>query len=260
MNRRPLVLSLAVAIFSGSLMILSATGKEIFSKNLPGTKQVDLEKYRAAAIKRWSGAIADLEVKDQTESHPDDSILFVGSSSIRLWSDITTDMAPYHAIQRGYGGARWSDVAIFAERLVTPHKFRAVVFFVANDISGAPDDCSPEEVAGLFAHVLAEVRRHDANAAVFYIAVTPTESRFKVWPKTKAANSAVRALCGRSENTYFIGTESIFLNSGGKPRHELFRADKLHLTRNGYLLWAAAIKSQLDTVLNGSNPTQGRRD
>ena len=64
-------------LFIGSLACLSVSGKETLAK------QVDLEKYRADAVKVWSGAIADLEAKDKTETHPDDSILFVGSSSIR---------------------------------------------------------------------------------------------------------------------------------------------------------------------------------
>ena len=233
-------------LFIGSLACLSVSGKETLAK------QVDLEKYRADAVKVWSGAIADLEAKDKTETHPDDSILFVGSSSIRGWKDIATDMAPYHPIQRGYGGARWTDLAIFSERLIAPHKFRAVVFFVANDITGAPNDCTPAEVTGLCSHVLAVVRKHNISAPVFFIAVTPTESRFKVWPTTKAANTLVRALCERSKNTHFIGTESVFLNANKKPRPELFRPDKLHLTRDGYALWAAVIKSQLDTVLDGA--------
>jgi len=252
MKRRPIVLSLFATVLCACLLSLSVTGKEATTKSAPETTQIDLEKYRANAVKIWSGAIADLEAKDKTETHPDDSILFVGSSSIHLWSDIATDMAPYHAIQRGYGGARWIDVAIFAERLITSHKFRAVVFFVANDITGAPNDCTPAEVAGLCAHVLAEVRKHNANAPVFFIAVTPTESRFKVWATAQAANTAVRALCEQSKNTHYIGTESVFLNADKKPRPELFRADQLHLTRDGYILWAAAIKSQLDTVLDGT--------
>ena len=54
------------------------------------------------------------------------------------------------------------------------------------------------------------------------------------------------------KNTYFIGTESIYLDAQGKPRTDLFVADKLHLNREGYIRWTAAIKSQLDTVLNGA--------
>ena len=252
MNRHQMFLSLFATALCGWLLSLSVTGKETATGTAPGVASVDIEKYRANAVEYWSNEIASLEAKDKTETHPDDSILFVGSSSIRIWDDIATDMQPYHAIQRGYGGARWTDVAIFAERLITPHKFRAVVFFVANDISGAPNDCTPAEVAGLCNYVLGEVRKHNANAPVFFIAVTPTESRFKVWPTTQAANTAVRALCNHSKNAHFIGTESVFFNANGRPRPELFRDDKLHLTRDGYILWAAAIKSQLDTVLDGA--------
>ncbi len=219
----------------------------------PTAEQVDLAKYRDAAIANWSAEIAALEARDRTETHPDDSILFVGSSSVRLWDDITTDMAPYHPIQRGYGGARWSDLAIFAERLITPHECRAIVFFVANDIvDGGENDRTPQEVADLFGYVLGQVRKHAAEVPVFYIAVTPTNSRFDSWPEIKAGNSLVSQLCQRTANTYFIGTESVYLDANGKPRPELFLADQLHLSRAGYELWAAAIKSQLDSVLGGA--------
>lgn len=240
--------SLALAV---AILPKAAGGQGSDRTRTVRARPVDVEKYRAAAAKRWEGDIAKLEAKDKTESHPDDSILFVGSSSIRLWSDIMEDMAPYHPIQRGYGGAKWSDVAVFVERLISPHQFRAVVFFVGNDISGGSGDKSPEEVVGLFDYALSKVRERNREAPVFFIAVTPTESRFAAWPKIKAANSAARRFCERTEKTYFIGTESIFLDTSGRPRSELFRDDKLHLNRDGYVHWAAAIKSHLDTVLNG---------
>ncbi|MGI9429066.1 MAG: GDSL-type esterase/lipase family protein [Bythopirellula sp.] len=224
-----------------------ADGKE----PLLGASQLDLSTYRAAALERWSAAIAALEAKDNTEVHPDDSILFVGSSSIRLWNGIAADMAPYHPIQRGYGGARWTDVAIFAERLIQPHQYRAIVFFVANDITGDGNDRTPQEVVDLVAAVHATARQHNPSAPIFYIAVTPTESRWKAWPRIRAGNSLVRSFCERTDNTHFIGTESIYLDGQRKPRPELFLSDQLHLNRDGYIRWAAAIKSQLDTVLNG---------
>ncbi|MDA2927900.1 GDSL-type esterase/lipase family protein [Acidobacteria bacterium AH-259-G07] len=219
---------------------------------LAASEPVDVEQYRTEAVERWENEIEKLEARDKAENHPDDSILFIGSSSIRRWEDIATDMAPYHAIQRGFGGSRWSDVAVFAERLITPHKFRGLVFFVGNDIAGREGDKTPEEVAGLFAYVLEKVREHNPTAPVFYIAVTPTPSRWKAWPQIKAANTAARLVCDRSENTYFIGTESIFLDGAGEPRPELFVKDQLHQNRNGYILWTAAIKSHLDAVLDGA--------
>jgi hypothetical protein len=252
MKRREFILSVsAAALGSGSFGRASAA-QGLVQQEVAGAAPVDIEKYRAAAVERWEGEIAKLEAKDKTETHPDDSILFVGSSSIRLWDDLAADMAPYHPIQRGYGGAKWSDVAVFAERLIWPHRFRAVVFFVGNDITGHGDDKATAEVAGLFTCVQGKVREHDKEAPVFYVAVTPTPSRFGAWPQIKAANSAARAVCESAHNAHFIGTESVYLNAERKPRAEFFREDKLHQNRGGYVRWTAAIKSHLDTVLDGS--------
>lgn len=243
-------LRFTVEVLLAVLVVFSLSTSALFAKE-PSTavKPFDLDPFRQPALEKWSQAIAALEAKDKTEQHPDDAILFIGSSSIRLWKDIATDMAPYHPIQRGYGGARWTDVAVFAERLITPHEFQAVVFFVGNDILGRETDRTPEEVVSLFAHVHGIAREHNSSAPIFYVAVTPTESRWHAWPKIRAGNSLVRKFCQQKDNTHFIGTESIYLDGEGKPRAELFLNDKLHLNRDGYVRWAAAIKSQLDTVL-----------
>ena len=252
MQRRRFLLGLPLAALGGFVLSCVAASDVGAAEASGAAASVDIEQYRAAAVERWEREIARLAELDKTETHPDDSILFVGSSSVRLWDDIEADMAPYHPIQRGYGGAMWSDVAVFAERLITPHKFRAAVFFVGNDIRGRDDDKSPQEVAALCSYVRDVVKDHNPQAPVFFIAVTPTESRFAAWPAIKAANSQVREMCQRTENTYFIGTESIYVDADGRPRPELFRNDKLHLSRDGYIRWAAAIKSHLDTVLDGA--------
>jgi hypothetical protein len=91
---------------------------------------------QAAAVEQWESDLAALDARNQSESHPADSVLFVGSSSVRLWDTIATDMAPYHPIQRGFGGSRFSDLAVFASRLIAPHQFQALVLFAANDVTG----------------------------------------------------------------------------------------------------------------------------
>ena len=96
----------------------------------------------------------------------------------------------------------------------------------------------------------AEINKFDDACSEMVI---PTPSRFGTWPEIKAANTAVRAVCERKDNTYFIGTESVFLDAAGKPRPELFVEDVIHLNREGYVRWTAAIKSHLDTVLNGAD-------
>ena len=92
-------------------------------------------KYTAEATKRWEKDIVKFEQLDRTEKYPDNAVLFVGSSSIRLWSTLKEDVAPFPVIQRGFGGSKFSDVAVYAKRIVYPHKFRALVIYEGNDIT-----------------------------------------------------------------------------------------------------------------------------
>jgi hypothetical protein len=209
-----------------------------------------LRTYRhQPAVKAWESDIQKFEQLDKTKFYPDDAILFTGSSSIRLWETINKDMLPYNVIQRGYGGAKLSDFIVYAKRIIYPHSCRAIVIFVANDISGEQDDKTPQQVASLFRRVLYIIRRKYIDTPVFWISVTPTEARWRVWPEIKKANGLIRNICENHRNTYFINTEQAFLTSNGLPRTELFVSDKLHLNQEGYKIWSEIIKKELNKVL-----------
>ena len=208
-----------------------------------------LKQYRDLPdVVKWEPDIARFEALDKTESYPTDAIMFAGSSSIRLWSSLMTDMYPYNVIQRGYGGARLSDFAVYAGRIFSPHKCSALVLFVANDITGGNADRSPEEVRDLFSLVHKTFRKTNPGKAVFYIGITPTRSRWQAWPAIKQSNDLIREWCEKKDNTWYIDTEAAFLNSNGEPKEELFRDDKLHLNAEGYKVWTDIIKAELDKV------------
>ncbi len=205
--------------------------------------------YRADATKRWEAEIKKLEERDQQEADPEHSILFLGSSSIRLWKDLDSDLAPWRTINRGYGGAKFSDLAVFADRLAKSHQSEAVVIFVANDIVGKADDKSPQEVARLFKYVVSEVRKSHPTQPVFLIAITPTPSRFKAWPQIQMANIELQKVCDGDPSLHFIATESKYLDSAGNPIPKYFLDDMLHQNRDGYAVWSSIVKPELDKVL-----------
>ena len=209
-----------------------------------------LRKYQdLPEVKAWETEIVKFEVSDRKETYPNDAILFAGSSSIKLWSTLAEDMSPYPVIQRGFGGSRLSDLAVYAERIFKPHPCQAIVLFIANDISGSDRDKSPEEVAWLFKNVLKTIRKSHPHTPVFWIEVTPTSSRWTVWPEIQKSTTLIRKVCDTRKNTYSIRTDFAFLNESGKPRDELFVADKLHLNTQGYAVWTEIIKKELNRVL-----------
>nr|MCU0407560.1 GDSL-type esterase/lipase family protein [Bacteroidales bacterium] len=203
-------------------------------------------KYRSLPeVQAWEKDISRFEELDSSEYYPASSILFMGSSSIRLWSTLASDMAPYPVIQRGFGGSKLSDFTVYTERIVAPHKCRAIVIFIANDITGSDKDKSPEEVAGLFRYIVKKIRKSHPDTPVFWIAVTPSAARWKVWDKISEAGKLIEDFCLKSENLYYIRTASAFLGASGTPREELFIKDKLHLNEDGYAIWTSIIKKEL---------------
>ena len=211
-------------------------------------KAVDMSKYQEAS-KVWEKEILQLEAKDKAESDPQNAILFVGSSSIRLWKNIKTDMQPYPVIQRGYGGSKFSDNIFYVERLVKPHDFKALVMFFANDITGSNIDRTPEELAAIVKETIKKVRAIKPNKPIFLIEITPNNSRWKVWSQAKQANEMLKNLSQNMKNVYFIETAAAYLDAEGKPRGELFGPDQLHQNQSGYDIWAAIIKKRLDEIL-----------
>lgn len=222
-------------VFLASLLIISCS---------PVRKYESLPEVTA-----WEETIQSFENLDDSITYSEDAIIFAGSSSIRLWSSLEKDMAPYPVIQRGYGGAKLSDFVVYANRIFSPHPCKAIVIFVANDISGSENDRSPQEVSGLFRILLRIIRKSHPETPVFWIAVTPTASRWKVWPEINKANSLIEDICNNQYDTYFIRTDYAFINEIGQPIDKLFRSDRLHLTPEGYAVWTQIIKKELSEVV-----------
>ena len=205
--------------------------------------------YRNEAISKWEKEVLEFKKSDSLEHDPTNAILFTGSSSIRLWSTIKEDMAPYPVIQRGFGGSKFSDLSVYAKDIIYPHQFRALVIFEANDITGDKSDKTPDQVAKLFREIISTVRMKYAKEPIFVVEITPNSSRWASWTKIKRTNQLLRESCSDNANTWFIETSASYLNNSGEPRNELFRTDLLHQNRDGYSIWGALIRKKLDQVL-----------
>ena len=204
-----------------------------------------LEPYREAAT-QWEDEVAELASRNSEQVAGPDDVLFVGSSSIRLWDSIAEDMAPWSPVRRGYGGAKFSDVAVYLDRLLAGHKPKAVVYFAANDIANNPEkDKTPQEVAALAEYIVRFTRDAMPDTPIFFIELTTTPSRFAVREQIAEANKLIKQVAANHPKCYFIPTKDLICDAAGVPKEELFRDDRLHLSQAGYELWATRIKAAL---------------
>jgi hypothetical protein len=196
-------------------------------------------------ILQWEGEIARFDSLNLVEHANARTILVTGSSSVRLWESIQSDLAPYQVIQRGYGGAKLTDFNYYVERIINPGPFKAILIFVANDISGVEGDKQPREVQELFKELVNSVRKRNPGTPIFWIETTPTPSRWHASPKARRANELIASYCNKNEDLHFISTFDHYLGPAGLPDSTYFQQDMLHLNRKGYLQWSEIIKSSL---------------
>lgn len=192
-------------------------------------------------VLHWERNIQLFDSLNAVEFADANTLLVTGSSSVRLWDSIDTDLAPYHIMQRGYGGAKLSDYNYYAERIIKPQQFKAVLIFVANDIAGGDHDRTPKEVLQLFKTLVKQIRGRNPDTPVFWIEITPTSRRWHVIEQIREANEMIREYCNRNADLYFIETYDMFVNQDDVPDPGYFRNDMLHLNRDGYKLWAERI-------------------
>jgi lysophospholipase L1-like esterase len=194
-------------------------------------------------------AFRDLDSKNSVPAEP---VLFVGSSSIRIWR--THDSFPALAvINRGFGGSHISDVIYFADRVLLPYKPSVVVFYAGdNDIAAGK---SAQRVADDYRRFADLVHQRLPAAKIIFLAIKPSTQRWSFWPEMKRANELIRAFSQRDKRRFFADVATPLLRSDGTPDDSLFLDDKLHLNPEGYEVWTRALSPLLRKVLESRDGT-----
>jgi lysophospholipase L1-like esterase len=192
---------------------------------------------------RFEKEIQAFEAADRTNPPPKGAVLFVGSSSIRLWTNLTQSFPQLTIIQRGFGGSCVPDSTAYADRIIFPYRPSKIVLYAGdNDIARGD---SPAEIADHFRAFVHKVQSALPAARIYFIAVKPSPSRWPFSPQAVEVNRTVRDYCASHNGLKYIDVWEPMLDSTGHPDPTLFRADNLHLNGKGYELWTKIIGSSL---------------
>ena len=193
---------------------------------------------------RWEKDIRAFETADKTNPPPQDAILFVGSSSIRLWTNLAQAFPGHKVFRRGFGGSELSDSAAFMDRIVTPYKPKLVLLYAGdNDIASGK---SPEQVLGDFKTFAGRIHTALPDTRIAYIAIKPCPAREKYLDRVKATNRLIRGYSASDNRLLFVDVFTPMLTKEGRPRADLCIKDGLHPNAQCYELWATILRPVLD--------------
>jgi|LakMenEpi03Aug12_release.lakeMendotaPanAssembly.Ray.scaffolds.fasta_scaffold502511_2 lysophospholipase L1-like esterase len=193
-------------------------------------------------IHRYEKEIFAFEAQDDTIEHPKDPVLFVGSSSIRIWKTLAQDMSPIPVINRGFGGATLIELSYYAERVIYKYKPKAIVVYCGeNDL--AVNFSRVEDVLNEFKALNEKRKIFLPEAKVFFISIKPSPSRAFYDDKFKMANQMVQQYVNENVNElYYLDITPAMYDAKGNVDETIFKKDRLHMNISGYQRWAKIIK------------------
>ncbi|OSZ64101.1 hypothetical protein CAP40_15490 [Sphingomonas sp. IBVSS2] len=257
-------LSRRIALFAAAMLALlpatapaqnrppaPAPAKPAAPVQLPPTMRVPAH-LRPAPIPAdkapFAAEIAAFEARDAMARPAKGGVLFLGSSSIRMWPDLAREFPGHNVINRGFGGSTIPDSVRYADRIVAPHAPKTIVFYAGdNDLEAGH---SPEEVLSDFQALVTKVHFRLPGTRILFIAIKPSPSRWRLIDGIREANTLVRDYVATDRRLGYVDIFPAMLGPDGKPRPELYREDGLHMTRAGYDIWRVAVAKAMKWKLS----------
>jgi lysophospholipase L1-like esterase len=192
---------------------------------------------------RWEREIQAFEKADRANPPPQDAVVFVGSSTIRMWKTLAQDFPEYKVLNRGFGGCQIADCTWYADRIVIPYHPRFIILRAGgNDLAAGK---TPEQVRDDFLAFVAKVRAKLPKTRIAYLTINATPSRWASVEREKKANQLIKDCIAKGVNLDYIDTFDATMGTDGKPRVELFAKDRLHFNAEGYKILAARVRDHL---------------
>jgi lysophospholipase L1-like esterase len=206
-------------------------------------QQSPLPYSEARDYAKWEKEVAAYEAADRQTSPAKGGILFIGSSTIRLWKTIADDFPDHKVVNRGFGGTEIVDSTYFANRLIFPHEPKQIFLRAGgNDIHAGR---TPRQVADDFVHFVRVVHAHLPKTEIIYISVSPAPARWGESDKYRELNRLIRQAALDLPRVGFVDTFDMVLDADGNARPEFFVKDRLHFAPEGYKLLAKRVRPYL---------------
>lgn len=191
----------------------------------------------ASAQAAFSDEIAAFKKADEKNSPPKNAILFVGSSSFRMWQDVQDYFPGYTIINRGFGGSSLPDVIHFANDIIFPYQPKQIVIYCGENDFAASDTVSVPTVFNRFQQLFLIIRKKMPSVPIVFISIKPSPSRQRLMPKMLEANLLIKNYLKKQSRAVYADVYYKMMNADGTPRKELFGSDNLHMNSKGYAIW-----------------------
>jgi lysophospholipase L1-like esterase len=174
----------------------------------------------------------------------DNLILFTGSSSIRLWKNLSASFPNHNVLNMGFGGSEMSDLLYYSDKLIIPFKPKQIFIYEGdNDLSFGR---SAEQILASADGILSLVRQHLPESEVIFISPKPSLKRWALKEKYEDYNNKLKDWTSKKRNVKFADVWTPMLDKDGQVMNDIFITDGLHLNEKGYAIWTNALRKYVE--------------
>ncbi|MGO4920680.1 GDSL-type esterase/lipase family protein [Maribacter spongiicola] len=185
------------------------------------------------------------EVKNITQKYDTiwdskkETIVFTGSSSVRLWRKLEQVFPNHQIVNSGFGGSQASDLLLFTDELILSYNPKKVFIYEGDNDLWA--DKRPADVLDTTAEIIRRIKSKNPASEVILIAAKPSISRWKIRGKYKRLNRKMQRFTKKDPQLYYVDVWKPMLNKR-KLKTDIFIEDGLHMNQKGYDIWYEAMK------------------
>lgn len=190
----------------------------------------------------YENEVRDLIQQDSLIKNRKGIILFTGSSSIWMWTDLEKDFPGKNVVNRAFGGSTMRDLLYFANEVIVPYNPKTIFIYEGdNDLGFA--NATPQQILASADSLLTIIRaKLPATVNVYFISPKPSIARWHLKDQYIQFNKDLQNWVHKKKNVYFIDIWSKMLNPDGSIRNDLFIEDGLHMNRKGYAIWRDTLR------------------
>lgn len=173
------------------------------------------------------------------------TVLFTGSSSIRMWSDLATTFSAVQVVNTGFGGSQASDLAHYLQPLVLDYSpLKVFIYEGDNDLAeGKSAGRALRDLKG----VVAGIRMRYPGMPVVLIAAKPSLSRWKLRGRYRKFNRKLACWAASDPLLDYADVWHPMLLADGQLNTALFIEDGLHMNSEGYRIWQQVLAPFIPT-------------
>jgi uncharacterized protein YneF (UPF0154 family) len=176
----------------------------------------------------WESTIQAFETEDKLNSPAKGAVVFLGGSSISGWETLAEDLQPLKVVNRGFGGAKVTDLIYFIDRLFGMQSPSAVVVVIgASDLSALSGNKpkTQQQLLRLYQQLLEKIKNQVEGRPIYVLAnpQKPVEDDF--WALIDDFNQSLESIARTDKQIHYIESNQF--------------------SQQGYVVWSAVLKEHL---------------